>query len=201
MSNPYDPEDPLEIDKWTRTHYKITDERTEDFLSRNGFYADTPRGLAKRLDMALAWVQPMTTEQTAPLVKEIKEILSAFERRVSVVVGPEQKIELPAPLTEADRLQLEKGQVLFEQVMALHRLQPAADAQQKYKQTQRERAKKPRAPLLDEDTCKRIAKLYWDSKRDGTSYGLVKHLAGRYEVTSTTIQNIVKKYKSDSIDK
>jgi hypothetical protein len=50
MSKPFDPEDPLEIDKWTRAHYKITDESTEDFLSRNGFYADTPRGLAKRLD-------------------------------------------------------------------------------------------------------------------------------------------------------
>jgi hypothetical protein len=110
--------------------------------------------------MALAWVQPMVTEQTALLVNEIKEILSGFERRVSLVVRPGQTIELPPPLTEADRLQLEKGQALFEQVMALHRLQPAADAQQKYKQTQRERAKKPRAPLLDEDTCHRIAKLY-----------------------------------------
>jgi hypothetical protein len=206
MSKQYDPEDPVEIDKWTRARYNITDEGTEDFLRRNGFFADSPRGLAKRLHMAYAWILPRATEQTKPLINEIKTILEDFERKTSIIhlpitaseqsfVLPGQlgRVTLPPPLTDTDRLQLEKGQVLFEQAKSLLRLQPAVDAQEKYKKAQSERASKPRK--LDDQKHQRIAKAYWALMDGGRAIrGGVKELAGRYEISPEMVRKIAKKY-------
>jgi hypothetical protein len=91
--------------------------------------------------------------------------------------------------------------LLFEQITSLNRLEPTIAAQEAYRQAQSTRASKLRKTLLDEETRKRIAKLYWDRKAGGTAYGLVKELAARHDVTPTTIQTIVKQYRPNSIDK
>ena len=65
-------------------------------------------------------------------------------------------------------------------------------------QAQSARASKLRA--TSEDVARRIAKAYSDSKRDGTSYGMVKRLAREYNVTQTTIHNYIRKYAPDDID-
>jgi len=72
----------------------------------------------------------------------------------------------------------------------------AADAIAQVKshsKAQSQRASMPRK--LTEREYEQIRKYYWDSKRDGTSYGVVKQLAARFDVSPTTIQNIVKKDK------
>lgn len=233
MSRKFDPDDPVELERWTRAYYKISDDESTDvYLIRTGILADTPRALATRLYTAVAWIEPWLTEQTRPIIEQVRAVLADFERKQTIVgsdgsqirhaLAPQQPmtnaftpaqaiampqpgtqpvtLKYPPPLTEADKLQLEKAQVLFEQAKALYRLQPSVEAQQRFKKAQSERASKPRAPLLDELTRKRIAKRYWDSKQNGTAYGLVKELARQYEVTTTTIQAIVKKHKPDSID-
>jgi hypothetical protein len=194
MSNHYDPEDPAEMDKWTRYYYHIDNESTDAYLVRNGFSADTPKGFVKRMNMALAWMESQITVHTRTIVDEIRAITDEYER-VTSPIQPFQagQLSLPAPPTEAATLQREKAEFLFEQAKAMHRLQPALDAQEKYKQAQSDRASKPRK--LTENECQRIAKHYWDSKREGTSYGIVKMLAASYDVSETTIHTITKKYR------
>jgi len=211
MSQQRDPEDPIEMDKWIRTYYGIENEDTDAFLVRKGFLADTPEALAKRLQMAYAWIDPQATPQTRPIIDQIKAILDDFERKTAVDIPPtwqpsqplvmpqrDVPINLPPSLTEVDTLQLEKGQMLFEQAKALHRVHPVAQAQEKYRQAQSERATKPRK--LDEAQCKRIAQLYWASHEAGSVYGVAKKLAGMYDVTPATIRATANKYKPDAID-
>ncbi|WP_305822583.1 hypothetical protein [Massilia brevitalea] len=207
-------DDPSEIDKWTRDYYRIQDESTDAFLIRNGFLDDTPAGLVKRLYMGLAWIEPQVTAHTRPLIDEIKSILARYEQGRLVETAEHWQpgktlhlplhespacVVLPPPLTEVDTLQLKKGETLFEQARTLHRLQPTLDAQQQFKEAQSKKASIPRK--LSEAACVNIAKHYWDSKRDGTAYGVVKMLANRYEVSTTTINAVVRKYKPASIDK
>lgn len=54
---------------------------------------------------------------------------------------------------------------------------------------------------LTEATRQWIAKTYWEKVFNGERYGAAQYLAGHYEVSETTIHNIAKKYKPDSIDK
>ena len=44
---------------------------------------------------------------------------------------------------------------------------------------------------------KQIGKAYWDRVANGEKYGAAKFLAGRYDVSETTIHTIVKKYKKE----
>lgn len=207
-------DDPSEIDKWTRDYYRIQEESTDAFLIRNGFLDDTQAGIVKRLYMGLAWIEPQVTAHTRPLIDEIKSILARYEQSRLVETAEHwqpgktlhmplhespARMVLPPPLTEVDTLQLKKGETLFEQARTLHRLQPTLDAQQQYKKAQSKKASIRRK--LSEAECVNIAKHYWDCKRDGTAYGVVKMLAGRYEVSTTTINDVVQKYKPISIDK
>lgn len=201
MSRQHDPEDPVEMDRWIRAHFNIKDESTDAYLVRNGISADTPQGFVKRMRMALAWLQPQLTARTHPIYDEIKTIVDDFDRKTSPIrtYVPGKPLDRAQAPTEADTAKCDKAMFLFEQAKSLHRVESTLASQEAFKQAQSARASKPRK--LSDEQCKRIAKTYWDSKRNGTSYGLVKELARQYDVTQTTIQNTVKKYKPDSIDK
>jgi hypothetical protein len=220
MSHKFDPDDPVELDKWTRAYYRIDDdESTDAYLFRKGILADTHDGLARRLYAALAWIEPWITDETRPIVEQIKTLLAAFESRRTIECPPEWppawqpgqplimpqqaaqrvKLKLPPPLNEADKLQLEKAQLLFEQAKALYKVQPSVEAQQRLKKAQRERASKLRA-FESEDQAKRAASAYHAIKAGRASYGGVKALAGRFKVTEATIRAVAKRYPPDSID-
>lgn len=203
MSQQYDPEDPAEMDKWIRAYYNIKDESTDAFLVRNGITADTPHGFVKRMRMALAWLLPQLTARTRPMYDEIKTIIDEFDKKTSYIrtYEPGKPIELSQEPNEADKAACDKAVFLFEQAKSLHRVEATLAAQDAFKQSQSARASKPRKVELDEETRKRIAKRYWTSKQEGTAYGFVKELARQHDVTTTTIQTIVKKYKPSSIDK
>jgi hypothetical protein len=221
MSQNYDSEDAAEMDKWIRAYYNIKDgDETEAYLMGAGILEDTPDGLLARLRMAYAWIEPQATPQTRPIIDQIKAVVEEFKGRGSGVHivyvdqsqepkwKPDQPIIMPQrsapvailpPLMEADRPQLEKGQLLFEQAKALHQLQPVLQAQDKYRQAQRDRA--TNSGKLDEVQRKRIAERYWQSYKDGSTYGVPKLLAREYGVTPATIRACANKYKPDSIDK
>jgi hypothetical protein len=207
MSTPFDSEDPVKVDRWIREYYKLTDESTDAFLIRNRITEDSPRGFVARTNMALAWLWPQLTTRTAPLYYQIKTLIDDLNTQASGVRVWHPPIAFPPPRVteEVAKTQYvakrEQVMLLLEQVVALNRLEPTVAAQEAYRQAQSTRASKLRKTSLDEDTRKRIAKLYWDRKASGTAYGLVKELAGRHDVTPTTIQAIVKQYKPNSIDK
>lgn len=212
MTKQQDPDDPVEMDKWIRSHFNIKDSETTDgYLLRMGVLADTPDGQAARLRMAYAWIEPQATAQSRPLIEQMKSILDTYTQSREVVVEPawrlgqplalplqHKPVALPPPPSEADTVRLEQGRILFEQAKELHRLQPAIQAQERLSKAQSERASKLRAK--DEDVAERIAKAYWDSKRNGTSYGIVKRLANDYNVSPTTIHSYARKYRPDDID-
>lgn len=83
--------------------------------------------------------------------------------------------------------------LLFEQIKQLHRVEATLAAQEAFKQAQSARASKPRK--LEESECKRIAKVYWENKANGTIYGIAKDLAREFKVSRTTIHATAKKYK------
>lgn len=197
MKQPYDPEDPAEMDKWLRAYFNIKDESTDAFLVRNGISADNPQGFVKRMRMALAWLKPQLTARTSPMYDEIKAIIDEFDRKTSPIrpYDPGKPLDRAQEPNEADKAACEKAMFLFEQAKSLHRVESSLAAQEAFKQAQSARASKPRKVDLDEETRKRIASRYWTSKKGGTAYGLVKELARQYDVTTTTIQNIVKKYQ------
>jgi hypothetical protein len=220
MTKRYDPEDPVEMDKWTRKHFNITGETTDAFLIRTGYFADTPWGFSQRMTAALAWIAPQVTPNTRAIFDELSAIVVELSRTTSpfqpvdpsAANMPGQYPALlatsdpafqrptpprrPEPLTAADIApQQLKAELLFEQAKAIHRLQPELDAQMKYKQTQSANAKKTRA--LDEHDCRSLAKLYWERKDAGTFRGTVKELMRRYGISANTITRIAKEYKSN----
>lgn len=196
MSKHFDIEDPAEVDKWTRYYYHIDDdERTDAYLVRNGFTKETSFGYIKRMNMALAWIEPQLTANTRPIFDEMKLLMSEYHARFHTT-SPLGEFVAPEPETvqlESAKALNEKIEMLFNQAKTIHRLQPTLDAQEKYKQAQSERASKPRK--LTERENERVAKHYWESKENGEGYGVVKALAAKYDVSETTIHNIVKKHK------
>lgn len=202
MSKVYDPEDPIEIEKWTRHYYGIVDESVESYLVRNGFSADSSLGVWKRLTRALAWIKPQVTPHSQSIFDELTALMDAHQHSITPPAVefpriPQFKFEAELH-TEALVLNA-KFELLFNQAIALHRLQPALDAQNKYKTQQSQRASKPRK--LDDTQRQRIARQYWANKKDGESYGAAKALAAAYNVSETTIHTIAKKHKPGSIDK
>lgn len=199
MKKHYDPEDPVEMDKWTRSYFNIDGESTDAYLIRTGYFADTPWGFSRRMTAALAWMKPQVTPHTQTIFNELTAIVAELSRITSPIqlvepFGPNKPWTPPSiPTTEEVAPQRLKAELLFEQAKAIHRLQPTLDAQVKYKQTQSDRAKKPRA--VSEADCQRIAKVYWERKEAGTAYGVVKELAHRYTVTPATIRSIAERYK------
>lgn len=196
MSKDHEVESASAMDTWTRTYFKIaTGEATDAYLIRTGVTADTPSGFVKRMNMALAWLWPQLTPRTRPLYDEIRGIVEDYHRKTttirSYVEGP--PFQLAAEPTEADSIKCEKAMLLFEQAKELHRVEATLAAQEAYKQSQRIRASKPRK--LTESDCKRIAKVYWESKADGTGYGVAKMLAAEYGVSATTIHTTAKRYR------
>lgn len=65
-------------------------------------------------------------------------------------------------------------------------------------QAQSARASKPRK--LSEEQTLRIAKVYWEAKREGGRRGIVKELAREFGVSVTRVQAIAKKLAPDNSD-
>lgn len=200
MSNKSDPEDSIERDKWIRDYYGIKNEATDAYLVRNGISADTPQGLVKRLNMALAWLWPQLTPRTRPIYEEIQAIVQQLHQKTSLIRPYEEgkPLSMAMELTELDTAKTERVIFLFEHIKELHRVEANLAAQEAFKRSQRARASKPRK--LEEVECERIAKAYWHNKVHGGVYGIVKDLARQFNVSPSTIQATVKKYKP-SIDK
>lgn len=197
MSKQYNPEDPAEMDKWTRAYFKIkNDEATDAYLVRTGVTANSPDGFVKRMNMALAWLWPHLTPRTQPLYEQIREIVEEYRQKFAFFTRPYEPGKdygLLTEPTERDAVQCEKAMLLFEQAKELRRVDASLAAQEAFKQSQSARASKPRK--LDEAACKRIAKHYWESKANGTGYGIAKALAAQYDVSPTTIHATAKRYK------
>jgi len=196
MSKQYDPEDPVEMDKWTRAYFKIKDgEATDAYLVRTGVTKDSPDGFVKRMNMALAWLWPHLTPRTQLLYDQIREIVEEYSRKFSIIrhYEPGQQYIPRTEPTELDAAKCEKAMLLFEQAKELRRVDATLAAQEAFKQAQSARASKPRK--LDEAACQRIAKRYWDSKANGTGYGIAKAMAAEYDVSATTIHATARKYK------
>lgn len=196
MRKQYDPEDPAEMDKWTREYYKINkDEATDAYLVRTGVTANTPTGWVKRMNMALAWLWPQLTPRTQPLYDEICTIVEDFLPKTwlpRIPVEGKNYIPIDEP-SELDLAKCEKAMLLFEQTKQLHRAEATLASQEAFKKAQSARASKPRK--LSEAACKRIAKRYWECKANGTGYGIAKALAAEYDVSPTTIHATARKYK------
>lgn len=174
------------IDADIRDTHGLTTETTYAFLARR---ARTEDGMyfISNMHQALYWMLPQVTRRTRPLFDEMMTLLDALDDAL-------------ANMTD-DELSYKREQLLhlFEQAHSMIRYEPTLAAQEAFNQAQSARASKPRA--TDEDVARRIAKAYSDSKRDGTSYGMVKRLAREYNVSQTTIHNYIRKYAPDDIDK
>ena len=174
------------IDADIRDTHGLTTETTYGFLIRRARTDDTT-DFVSNMHQALYWMLPQVTERTQPLLDEMMALLDALDESL-------------ADLTENELVyQREQIMLVFEQANSLIRYEPTLAAQEAFNQAQSARASKLRA--TNEDVAKRIAKAYLDSKRDGTSYGMVKRLAREYNVTQTTIHNYIRKYAPDDIDK
>ena len=131
---------------------------------------------------SLAWIETQQTTLTRPIIDEIRKIADAYKYAFET-----------RELTEMDSLYCEKAELLWQKAMTIHEVVPKIEAQKKYKNEQSKRASKPRK--LTEDENKRIARQYGEHKSSGTGYGAAKALAATYNVSETTIHNIVRKHK------
>ena len=174
------------IDSDIRDIFGITNETTYAFLARRA-RTDDSTSFVGNMYHALVWMLPQVTERTRPMYDEMMVLLDALDETL--------------PDMAEDQVLYKKEQVmhLFEQANSMIRYEPTLAAQEAFNQAQSARASKLRA--TNEDVARRIAKAYSDSKRDGTSYGMVKRLAREYNVTQTTIHNYIRKYAPDDIDK
>lgn len=136
------------------------------------------------MQMSLAWIDTQQIIHALPIIDEFRKIADAYKHAFET-----------RELTEIDSLQCEKAELLLQKAMMIQQTAPIIAAQRKYKNEQSKRASKPRKLTVDEN--KRIAKQYLESKRDGEGYGAVKALAAKYDVSETTIHNIVKKHKTE----
>lgn len=94
---------------------------------------------------------------------------------------------------------LARAEELWIKIVLLRDMLPKAIIGIKNSKTQSERAKQPRK--LSEDKSKRIVSEYQRNKQEGSVYGVVKSLAGKYGVTVKTINNIIKKSGSSEFSK
>lgn len=186
MSTTSDQELAKAIDKEFRDAHGLTTETTYAFLARRA-RTDDSTDFVSNMYQALYWLLPQLTERTRPLYDEMITLLDALDDTLDEM--------------SEDELLYNKEQVmhLFEQANSLIRYEPTLAAQEAFNQAQSARASKLRA--TDEKVARRIAKAYSDSKRNGTSYGMVKRLAREYNVSQTTIHNYIRKYAPDDIDK
>ncbi len=168
------------IDKEIRDTHGLTTETTYGFLIRRA-RTDDSTDFVFNMYQAVYWMLPKVTERTQPLLDEMMSLLDALD-------------ESYAGLTENELLhRREQVMLVFEQANSLIRYEPTLAAQEAFNQAQSARASKPRK--LDEVSSRRIAKRYWESKANGTGYGIVKELAADFEVSVKTIHDTVKKYK------
>lgn len=186
MNTTSNPELAASIDKEIRDTHDLTTETTYGFLIRRA-RTDDSTDFVFNMYQAVYWMLPKVTERTQPLLDEMMFLLDALD-------------ESYADLTENELLyRREQVMLVFEQANSLIRYEPTLAAQEAFNQAQSARASKLRA--TDEDVARRIAKAYSESKRDGTSYGMVKRLAREYNVSQTTIHNYIRKYAPVDIDK
>ncbi|QOL49754.1 hypothetical protein [Massilia litorea] len=167
---------------------KITDEPF------NGFPADgTPVQFFECVQRALTWLEPYLNDNDIN-----HATLVAYCRSYANLVfcdGEQQAYDSQESLNAALKQVVVKQQQIVTVFSGVRNsiLSAQALAQvESHSKTQSERASKPRK--LEESDCRRIAKRYWDSKADGTSYGIVKALAAEYDVSPTTIHATAKKY-------
>lgn len=173
------------IDKEIRDTHGLTNETTYAFLMRRA-RTDDRTDFVFNMHRALYWMLPQLTERTHPLYDEMIALLDALSDAL-------------ADMTD-DELSYKKEQVLhlFEQANSLIRYEPTLAAQEAFNQAQSARASKPRK--LSEEQTLRIAKVYWDAKREGGRRGVVKELAREFGVSVTRVQAIAKKLTPDNSD-
>lgn len=165
----------------TRQILNIPEEvTTSDYLVNNGFSSRTPQGWIKSGRLSLAVIEQEVIYETRHLVIEIGRLIDNYE--IALTTGK---------LTEADTIQKEKAQLIWEKVDLIHRAVPALHAQREHQKLQTARASKPRK--LTEAQHARIARQYLEGKENGEGYGLTKALASHYNVSTTTIRNIINK--------
>lgn len=173
------------IDKDIRDTYGLTTETTYAFLIRRARTGEST-DFVSNMYYALYWMLHQVTERTRPMYDEMMVLLDALDDAL-------------ADMTE-DELLYKKEQVmhLFEQTHSMIRYEPTLAAQEAFNQAQSARASKPRK--LSEEQTLRIARVYWDAKREGGRRGIVKELAREFGVSVTRVQAIAKKLAPDNSD-
>jgi Mg2+ and Co2+ transporter CorA len=173
------------IDKEFRDAHGLTTETTYAFLARRA-RTDDSTDFVSNMYQALYWLLPQLTERTRPLYDEMITLLDALDDTLHEM--------------SEDKLLYNKEQVmhLFEQANSLIRYEPTLAAQEAFNQAQSARASKPRK--LSEEQTLRIAKVYWEAKREGGRRGVVKELAREFGVSVTRVQAIAKKLNPDNSD-
>lgn len=194
-------EDPVEMDNMIRVVHGLTNESTYAFLVRKADSSKTPREFVTHMRRVLEWLWPRLTDRTRTLHHGMKTLVDEIdkERPRSRVWHPPMTVRVSSAAIRADSARYtakrERIMILFEEADASHRMEPVLAAQEAFQKAQSARASKPRK-LPEEAQQKRIAKRYWESKQNGTAYGVVKALAVEYGVSPTTIQNVVKSTRS-----
>lgn len=201
MSRQANREDAVEMDNMIRRVHRVTNESTYAFLVRRAGTSDLPLDFVDHMRKVLLWLWPQLTERTRPMYTTILALVDQIdmERPRSRIWHPPMTVRVSntAIRAAAARYTAQREQVmaLFEDANSSHLLEPILAAQEAFRQAQSVRASKPRK--LPEEKQRTIAKRYLESKRNGSTYGIVKALAVEYDVSTTTIQTAVKKYKPD----
>lgn len=147
----------------------------------------TPVQFWERTLLALDWLTPYLNDN-----EEMHAFLVATCRAYGSMLYPAPDNNSPEnwPLLIMRQRQIV---TVFAQVReAIIAAQAVTQAETQSK-SQRERASKPRK--LDEEKSLRIAKAYWEMNDGRATYGSVKALAARFEVSETTIRSVAKKHK------
>jgi hypothetical protein len=173
------------IDKEFRDIHGLTTETTYAFFTRRA-RTDDSTDFVSNMHQALYWLLPQLTERTRALHDEMMMILESLENTL-------------AEMSE-DELLYSKEHVmhLFEQANSLIRYEPTLAAQEAFNQAQSARASKPRK--LSEEQTLRIAKVYWEAKREGGRRGIVKELASDFGISVTSVQAIARKFNPTKSD-
>lgn len=157
--------------------------KVADYMVDHGYTRHTPHGRVKIHSLALRLIESQVKPHTQRFFDELKAIFDEYE--ISVANDS---------VTEVLEIKLQKAQVMYEYMRLVHVAVPAFKELSKFRRAQQTRATKPRK--LDEEKEARIFRQYTEGSTNGQLYGLVKRLAGQYDVSSTTIQNVVKKHKN-----
>ena len=200
------PDDAVDVDQRIRTIFRVTSGTTFAALVKMANESDTPMNFVSCMEQACAWLWPRLTVRTRPFYDEIGTLLLEIRAYVQLssnrVWHPPLTVRVSRTAEKAVRAarytaKRDRIMALFEQADATHRIEPFLTVQDTFSKAQSKRASQVRAK--DEEQAMLIAKLYWASKEDGTSYGKVKELAGEYGVSGGTVRAYAKRYKPDSI--